>query len=50
MKQVTVTITTDKPVSVKITPCKDALDELLETLDCGDEEDDSDAVKEKAGN
>ena len=39
MKQVTVTITTDKPVSVKITPCKDALDELLETLDGGDEED-----------
>lgn len=38
MKQVTVTITTDKPVNVKITPCTDALDELLETLDDDDEE------------
>lgn len=47
MKQVTVTITTDKPVSVKITPCKDALDELLETLDGGDEEDDGDEIKQK---
>lgn len=44
MKQVTVTITTDKPVNVKITPCKDVLEELLETLDDEEEEGSGDAV------
>lgn len=48
MKEVTVTITTDKPVSVKITPCKDALDELLETLGVNDEEDDGNEIEQKA--
>lgn len=43
MKQVTVTITTDKPVSVKITPCKDLLDELLEVVGC--EEDGDETIK-----
>ena len=42
MERVTVTITTDKPVSVKITPCKDALDTLLEKLGGNDEEEDCD--------
>lgn len=48
MKQVTVTITTNKPVNVKITPCKDALEELLETLDGEDGEGDGDAVTAQA--
>ena len=33
MKQVTVTITTDKPVNVKITPCKDLLECSLGKFD-----------------
>ena len=33
MKRVKVTITTDKPVNVKITPCRDALDEIIEMLE-----------------
>lgn len=37
MKQVTVTITTDVPVNVRITPGKDALERLFEVLG-GDEE------------
>jgi hypothetical protein len=32
MKKVTVTITTDAPVNVKITPGKDIFEELLEVL------------------
>ena len=49
MERVTVTITTDKPVSVKITPSKDAF-ELLEALD-GDEAEEGDGdddIKRKA--
>lgn len=47
MKQVTVTITTDKSVNVKITPCKDVLDELLETLDGENGEDGDDVADSK---
>ena len=41
MKQVKVTITTDKPVSVKITPCKDFLDELLEVVESEEDADET---------
>ena len=38
MKQVTVTITTDKPVNVKITPEKSLLEEVLDEIETGEEE------------
>jgi len=47
MKQVTVTITTDKPVNVKITPCGSALGEMLDALEGGDEEDENNVAKVK---
>ena len=45
MEQVTVTITTNKPVNVKITPCKDALCEILDALDGEMKEGDGDVAE-----
>jgi hypothetical protein len=46
MKKVTVTITTDRPVNVKITPRPNPLEELLEVLGA-DDTDGAEAVPEE---
>ena len=47
MKKVTVTITTDRSVNVKITPTADPLEELLEGIGLDGKDGAEDAVKEK---
>jgi hypothetical protein len=49
MKKVTVTITTDRSVNVKITPQIDPLAELLEVLSADDEDGAEAMPKEKEG-
>jgi hypothetical protein len=49
MKKVTVTITTDRPVNVKITPHADPIEELLEVLSADDEDGAEALPEEKEG-